>query len=252
MIAILVSLLLHVAFAQEVAPAAPLTPVVVSEPTTLLSKAPPYVPRATDYAIELGLFETRRPSVWVAGNVGFHLGRCMFSQSHFCEQYFDVIAGAAVREAQTHGLYLGSVRWQYIDFPERYSIFWRVMGGAAYLQRGNDSLWKTAGGLGIGVTNYLHRNVDLRFEARAGLADHFFYQGLLGIQIKTDHLLEFFARKLKDLGVGTVNTAIEATGTAIKATGEGLGAISDEVSSPFRGSQPKDAKPAKTKKKNQK
>jgi hypothetical protein len=215
------------------------------EPATLLSQAPPYVPRSTDYSLELGLFQTRRPSVWLGGNVGFHLGRCVLSKSHFCEQYFDVIGGAAVREAQTYGLFLGSLRWQYIDFPERYSIFWRVFGGTSHTQRGERSEWLPTGGAGLGVTTYLHRNVDLRLEARAGVADRFYSQGLIGIQIKTDNLLEYFAKKLRDLGVGTVNTAIEATGTAIKATGEGLNAISNEVASPF---SKESEKPAEAKK----
>jgi len=59
--------------------------------------------------------------------------------------------------------------------------------------------------------------------------DRGFVVALVSAHVKTDRLLEYFARKLKDLGVGTVKTAIEATGTVIKATGEGVGSAVDSL-----------------------
>src|SRR4051812_9249830 len=39
-------------------------------PETLLGPAPPYVPRATDYAVEVGLMRSDEDSFWFAGDVG--------------------------------------------------------------------------------------------------------------------------------------------------------------------------------------
>jgi hypothetical protein len=203
-------------------------------PRTLLGAAPPYVPREVDYSPELGVITTGEELFWFGGNIGVHVGHCMFSQSETCQQYVELIGGAGVREAETHGLFLGSLRWQYVNFPDRYSPFWRLFSGASLLARGGERGWRGVGGVGVGVTTYLHKNVDLRLEFRAGLEDRPFAQGLIAAQIKVDRLLEYFALKLKDFGMGAVGTVLDATGTAVKATGEGLGGIVEGVSSQFR------------------
>jgi hypothetical protein len=208
------------------------------KPTTLLGPAPPYVPWSREFSLELGLLESGEELFNGGASYGVHLGRCVFSDSETCQQYLDALAGFAVREAETHGLFLGSLRWQYVNFPARYSPFWRVFAGESIVAKESRS-WHPTGGVGFGVVNYLHEKVDLRLEIRVGKHDRWFMQGLLGFQIKVDHLLEYFAVKLKDLGVGAVGTVIEATGTAVKATGEGLGGIVEGVSAPFRGNEQK-------------
>ena len=218
----------------------PQTKKPLEKPKTLLEAGYPYVPQKTDYALELGVWQARDPSVWIGGLIGEHMGKCLFTQSQTCQMYFDFIAAAAVREAETYGLFLISPRWQYVNFPDRASTFFRVFGGLSAVNVAAERTYKPAGGIGIGVTTYLHENVDLRAEVRAGGVDQSFIVGLLSAHVKTDRLLEFFASKLKDLGFGTVETAIEATGTVFKATGEGVGgAIEGLKSSPSPTPSPK-------------
>lgn len=193
------------------------------KPKTLLEGGFPYVPQKTDYALEMGVWQARDPSLWVGGLIGEHVGKCVMTDSPTCQQYIDLIGAAAVREGETYGLFLLSPRWQYVNFPNRTSPFFRVFGGVSAVNVAAERTWKPAGGVGVGITTYLHHNVDLRAELRAGGVDQSFVLGLLSAHVKTERLLEYFANKLKDLGVGTVKTAIDATGTVIKATGEGVG-----------------------------
>ncbi|MES2963073.1 MAG: hypothetical protein V4760_04225, partial [Bdellovibrionota bacterium] len=120
-----------------------------------------------------------------------------------------------------------------------------VFGGAAAVNVAAERTWKPVGGIGVGITTYLHRNVDLRAEARVGGVDQSFVLGLLSAHVKTDRLLEYFARKLGELGVGTVQTAIEATGTVIKATGEGVGSAIEGLTPQGTPSPQATPKPAK-------
>jgi hypothetical protein len=225
------------AVAKKATAAQTATPTDVRRPRTLLSQAPPFVPRSSDFGIEMGLLTGDEDKLWLGGLAGWHLGICPFTQSETCQQYIDLIGGAAIRESETSGFYLLSNRWQFVNFPERHSLFVRLFGGMSQIKSIRENSWQPVVGVGIGVTTYLHEKVDLRVEARSGWNDRFFAQALLGVQFKTDRLLEVFARRLKQLGVGTVDTVIEATGTAIKATGEGLEGVVEGVSSPFRKSE---------------
>ena len=212
-------------------PLVPPTPTPEPTPKTLLESGFPFVPQKTDYALEMGVWQARDPSLWVGGLIGTHVGKCLFTESQTCQQFVDAIGAAAVREGETYGLFLVSPRWQYVNFPNRTSPFFRVFGGAAAVNVAAERSWKPTGGVGLGVTTYFHKNVDLRAEARVGHVDQGFVLGLLSAHVKTDRLLEYFARKLKDLGVGTVRTAIEAGGAVLDATGEGVGSAIDELKS---------------------
>lgn len=211
---------------------------MAAEPSTLLGDGPPYVPRKTDYSLELGLMSARDDLFWAGAMMGAHLGPCVFSASETCQQFVDGIIGVAVREGETQGHFWLSPRWQYVNFPARFSPFWRVFGGIANIARPENRGMHGVFGGGAGVTTYLHDKVDLHAEARWVATDRVFYQVLLGINVKADRLLEYFAVKLKELGVGTVRTAIDATGTAIEATGEGLGGLMRGVISPFKKEEP--------------
>jgi hypothetical protein len=215
-------------------------PALSEEPDvpTLLGDGPPYVPRNSDYSIETGLLGGRDELFWIGGVIGKHLGRCIFTESHTCQQYLDGIFGLGAREGETQMHFMGSLRWQYVNFPKRHSPHWRLMLGPAQISRNGDLFWRPAFGGGYGVTTYLHDKVDLRLEARAVVTDRVFVEGLIGFQFKVDRLLSVFGSKLKDLGYGTMGTVIEATGTAIKATGEGIEGIVEGVSTPFKKEEP--------------
>jgi hypothetical protein len=212
-------------------------------PATLLGPAPPYVPRKTDVSLEVGLLHADEDLLWVGGNFGAHVGHCIFSESQTCQQYVDGIVGAGVREGETVGLYLASLRWQYVNFPDRFSPFWRVFAGVANVADPGEHVLRAMGGGGVGITTYLHEKIDLRLEARAGYYDRGFAEGLVGFQIKVDELLLVFASKLRDLGLGTVKTAIEVGGTAVKATTEGVGGIVQGVEAPFKADKSKSGSP---------
>jgi hypothetical protein len=177
---------------------------------------------------------SREDLIWGGGLIGVHTGRCLFVETDTCQQYLDGIVGIATRESETQTHLWASLRWQYVNVPDRHSTFWRLFGGAASLQKAETRGWKPVGGAGFGVITYLHDKVDLRLEARGLASDRLYGQALIGVHIKADRLLTVFARKLRDLGYGTFETAVEATGTAIKATGE----VVEGVASPFKDEKP--------------
>ncbi len=205
-----------------------------TEPGTLLGAAPPYVPRKTDYAFEGGMMSARDELFWAGAMMGAHVGRCVFSRSETCQQFVDGILGVGLREGETQGHFWLSPRWQFVNFPNRYSPFVRVFGGIANISRAEHRGAFGVFGGGIGITTYLHDKVDLHAETRVLMIDRALFQVLFGVNIKADRLIEYFAVKLKDFGLGTVHTAIDATGTAIEATGEGLGGILKGVIAPFK------------------
>jgi hypothetical protein len=215
---------------------------------TLLGAGPPYVPRVIDYAIELGLLRADEDNFWIAFNMGFHSGPCrVFLNSH-CQQYIDAIVGAGVREAETYSEFLASMRWQYVNYPDRESYFWRVFAGPTFASKPDVREWRGNFGAGVGVTTYLQDKIDLRLETRIGYIDRAYGTALVGVQIKADRLLQQFVIKVKDIGVGTVSAVIRATGTAIKATGEGLGEVVNQVGGDHRDTgDRKEAAPAEKK-----
>lgn len=211
------------------------------EPETLLGQSPPYVPRKYDYSLAFGYMSDSEDLFIGSVGVGYGIGNCWLMGGPQCEQYLDVLGGLASREAKSHGMLLGSLRWQYVRFPSRHSPYWRVFLGTDQIRGNNESGWRTLSGVGIGITTYLHSKADLNLELRTGVQDFRFdesdrliVQVLLGVQIKVDRLLQSFVLKLRDFGYGTVSTAIEAAGTAIEATGEGLSGLAKGVSSSFK------------------
>jgi hypothetical protein len=210
----------------------------VVEPGYLFSTKEPFVPRDIDYSIELGAMSERHSLYWVAGDIGRHVGRCFLTESQSCQQYLDAIVGVAGRESETYGVFLGSVRWQFVNFPRSWSPFTRVFAGPIHAHTEFSNEWRLASGIGIGLISYLHERVDVRFESRFGYADHAIGQALFSVQVKSDRLLEYFARRLAEVGLMTVETAIKATGAAVQATGEGIGTALEGVTSPFRSGPP--------------
>ena len=222
---------------------APLQMAAAKEPETLLESGPTFQPRLIDYSIELALIHLDQDLFWGGGSMGVQLGPCLFTQSLTCRQYLDGIIGVGVREGETDGLFLASLRWQYVHSEHRYSPFWRIFVGPANVNRAPGQKWTVAEGAGLGITTYLHDKIDLRFETRVGYIDRGFVEGVLGIQIKVDRLLTLFVKKMGEFGKGTVETAIEATGTVIKATGESIGGVANGVAAPFKDKSSKDKTP---------
>jgi hypothetical protein len=202
-------------------------------PPTFLGSKNPFAPREWTYVLETGAMYRKTELFWLAGNFGTHIGSCFWIKSDSCLQYLDAIVGAGLREAETHGFFLTSLRWQLVNIPKSHSYFGRIFGGASHVARDSEPIWQGVGGVGLGVTHYLHERVDLRLEARTGFETHTFAQVMLGFEIKSDRLLEAFAIKLKEFGVGAVGTVFDATGTAVKATGEGISGIVEGVAAPF-------------------
>ena len=175
----------------------------------------------------------REDLAYLGGMMGANIGRCVFSESETCQQFVDALAGGGMRDGESYAFALASLRWQYVNLPDRFGPFWRIFAGGGEIHRSGRH-WEPVFGAGYGITNYLHDKVDLRLEVRVGVIDRVFAQTLIGAQIKGDLLLSYFAAKLRDLGYGTISTAFEATGTALEATGEGLGGIVEGVSSSIR------------------
>ena len=57
----------------------------------------PYTPEIKEYALELGSMWEDENLYWLAANVGFHVGKCIFSESQSCQNYIDIIGGAGGR-----------------------------------------------------------------------------------------------------------------------------------------------------------
>ncbi|MCM2281702.1 MAG: hypothetical protein NDI61_07635 [Bdellovibrionaceae bacterium] len=184
-------------------------PVPLQKKHYLLSEDEPFVPRDSDYSLELGAMAEQRSLYWAAGHFGRHVGRCFLTDSQTCQQYLDFLVGFAGRDSETYTHLWTSVRWQFVNFPRSWSPLLRVFGGAVRAQVPSETEWRGISGMGLGVTTFLHDKVDLRFEMRAGFSKHVMSQGVFAVQIKTDRLLEYFAKKMAEFGVLGLTTAIE-------------------------------------------
>lgn len=173
-----------------------------------------YVPEKIDYAFELGSMWEDKNLYWVAGQIGFHAGRCMFSQSQTCQQYVDALAGAGGRDGQTNGMFLGALRWQFISFPEPFSPSIRLFAGVVRIRDDVRDADHFAYGIGYGWTASVHERVDLSLEARIGGADQMWSQVFIGVHLKADRWLAYFAEKMKEFG----GDAAKMTGSAIRGT----------------------------------
>ena len=147
----------------------------------------------------------RRSLYWVAANVGQHVGRCILTSSQTCQQYIDGIAGVGGRDAETFGLFLGSLRWQFVNFPRSWSPLIRLAAGPMRFQTADEDGWSFVYGIGVGAIAFLHDKVDLRIESRILQSqDHTMAQAMLSIHFKADRLIIYFAEKLEEIGISTV------------------------------------------------
>lgn len=216
-----------------------LSEVALKDKFTTWSYFRSYVPVKRDYGIEVGGMWEKNNLYWVGGNAGFHVGRCMFTQSHSCQQYMDIIGGVGGRNGLTNGLIAGSVRWQFISYPNKYSPFARLYVGAMNIRDDDRDENSLAYGVGYGLSASVHRRVDLKFELRVGEADQTYSMAFLSMNLKVDSLVGFFADQIKQLKEGTVKATgkvikgtFEAPGKVIRSTIEAPGQIIDWVQDP--------------------
>ena len=181
-----------------------------------------YVPVKRDYGMEIGGMWEQTNLYWVGANTGFHIGRCMYSESQTCQQYFDVIGGVGGREGLTVGLALASLRWQFISFPNRYSPFARVFTGVASIRDNERDRGELAYGVGYGIAASVHKNVDLKWEIRVGHAHQTYSQTFVSVNLKIDDILVYFANQIERVGKGTIDVTGKVIKKTIKAPGEVL------------------------------
>ncbi|MCB0384003.1 MAG: hypothetical protein KDD43_01320 [Bdellovibrionales bacterium] len=186
-----------------------------------------YAPQNREYFLDIGSMWEERNMYWVGGLVGFHLGRCVFSKSQTCQQFFDGVLGIAGSDGQTTGVALAGLRWQFVNFPDAFSPSISLYAG---LENFHDSIRNKEAftyGLGYGLTTAVHERMDLKFEVRVGYGhdEAIWSQAFVSLGLKMDKWVDYFADKLKGLGVGTV----EVTEQAIKKTYETSADVVDTV-----------------------
>jgi hypothetical protein len=171
--------------------------------------------------------------------------------------------GVGGRESRTHFLLAPSLRWQFVNFPTYWSAMARIFAGGTSSVEPEGVTRRGVYGVGFGVTTYLHPRADLRFEARLGHGAYPFAQVFVSFQFKMDRWVEYFADRLKAIGVGTVETTgnvikgtvettgdvirgtVETTGKVIKGTGEAVGTAVEKTGE-FTGVRNKKGAPKST------
>ena len=168
-----------------------------SEADNYYYKTVPYVPQKKDYGIELGSMIEKFNLYWVGVNLGFNRGTCFHLNNPYCQQYIDILFGAGGREAETHYIAAVSPRFQWVNYPSSWSPFARFILGAQNSIEVTNTNHYLVVGASVGVTRQMHEHLDVRFEIRASHGDQGFLQGLLGMQLKIDELVESFADAIK-------------------------------------------------------
>lgn len=180
------------------------------EPKYFLSDLNAFVPEKIDYLGELGAMWEEANLYWIAASVGFNIGTCILSQSPTCQQYLDLIGGVGGRDSETHTLFMPSFRWQWVNFPSQWSPMARVFVGALNSHQSNGVERFFIYGAGMGFSAFLHERADLRVELRIGYGEQVFGQLFFGVHIKMNQWVNYFAERLKDLGIGTYETIKDA------------------------------------------
>lgn len=180
----------------------------------------PYVPQKYDYGLELGGAWGDMNYYSLGANLGYHVGRCVFSDSQRCQQYVDIIGNINGRDGHTHHLGLASLRWQWMRFPSPWSPMTRILSGVSNQIIPGQVRQYFVYGLGAGITTYLHPRADLRFEIRAYQADRIYTQASISVMFKMEKWVEYFAEKLKDIGVGTAEVTGSVVGGAVDVVGD--------------------------------
>ncbi|MCB0362127.1 MAG: hypothetical protein KDD35_05380 [Bdellovibrionales bacterium] len=161
-----------------------------------------YAPQKREYFLDIGSMWEKQNLYWLGGEFGLHVGSCVFSKSQTCQQYFDLLGGVAGADGTTVGLLLASLRWQFVNFPSRYSPALRIFVGSIYLHDLNREEDVPTVGLGYALTTTVHERLDLKLEARLGHArgEQIWSQFYLAMGLKLDSWVDYFANKIKKIG----------------------------------------------------
>lgn len=65
----------------------------------------------------------------------------------------------------------------------------------------------------------VHENLDVKFDFRIGSGDHAWSQAMIVLGLRLDNMVQYFAGRVRDIGVGTVNV----TGRALKSAARSVG-----------------------------
>lgn len=163
----------------------------------------PFVPESKEYQFEIGNMWENESLYWMGFTYGQHLGRCINSESTKCQQYLDYHLGWGRRESITNSIGALSLRWQYVKFPEPFSPSFRVLAGGQKLADGSRDHYHFIYGLGLGFTASLHKNFDMKIEARIGDGSEPWTQVMLSFNLKIDHWVQDFKDKVQKLGEDT-------------------------------------------------
>lgn len=158
----------------------------------------PYVPQIRDYGLEMGSAYEDHSMYALGLNVGFHLGRCLATESETCQQFADAIVDLVGREDRLNWLGLASLRWQFVNFPSPWGPFFRLFAGNRLSMVPHHDDYSTfTYGTGAGVARYLHPRVDMRFEIRAIQSEQLYSEVLISFQFKIDEWIKYFDEKLE-------------------------------------------------------
>lgn len=171
--------------------------------------ATPYVPNQREYRIEMGTLWEEQTFFWLAGQVGFHIGKCPKLSQDRCQLYLDFLGGLGLRnEDFTNWVQLG-VRMQFINYPSPWSHSIELNAGATHSRVNAVYRNEPAFGVGFGLTRYLHKNLDLSIRSQLGHNHQLYAQFGIGLELKVDHWVEGFAtaieKGLTELGQKTGN-----------------------------------------------
>lgn len=153
-----------------------------------------YIPQKREYFLDLGSMWERKNMYWLGGELGFHVGRCLFSLSQTCQQYLDILGGVGGAEGVTAGLGLASLRWQFVNFPSQVSPLGRIFLGVINLHDDDRKEKALAAGLGYGLTTTVHPKMDLKFEVRIGVGyrGEVWGQAFVALGLKLDSWVDYF------------------------------------------------------------
>ena len=187
----------------------------------------PYIPENKEYNLEVGTMWEKNDQYWLGGLLGFHIGRCILSQSETCQQYADFIGGVGGREGITDGTFLSSVRWQFTDLHAKGAQLARIMVGVMNQRDNERDRTIFTYGIGYGWTTSVHKRLDLKIEGRIGYGDRVWGQIFVGFAIKLDRWVDYFAQRLEDMGVAGqfLKGTADITGKVIKGTVETTGKV---------------------------
>ena len=169
----------------------------------------PYVPQVREYSLEVGVFNSQETMYWIGGQFGVYLGDCFFMGNPHCSQYIDFIGGGGGNGNENQQLALTGLRWQFVNVPSSWSPSLRVLAGASHSTFDGVTRTRPTAAIGIGVSRYLHRNLDVHFEARGGVDYKPYSQFIIGFHIKVDRWVSPFVKELRDLGIDTFNSTVD-------------------------------------------